>query len=184
MPRRMIRNTALQSHGNGEQVQFQANDEGALLVAQHSADVKDVTLVVDTSILASGDVMVVPQEITGVFRQSAGRIKLDSIVVLDEDAQGTAVDLVFSNANLTLGTLNAAISISDADARKITGHVAVAAADFKSYINSQIAVKTGIGLILEAAAGSTSLWVSAVCRSGTPTYTAAGIRLKLGFVPV
>ena len=182
--RRLIRNTAIQSVGNGDQIQPQSAADGALLVAQRGADVIDVTLVVETSILASGDVMVVPQEITSVFPQTAGRVKLDQILVLDEDDQGTAIDLVFFNATATLGTLNAAISISDADARKIVGHHSIAAADFKDYINSMIAVKTGVGLIMEAAASSTSLWVAAVCRSGTPTYTASGIRLKLSFLPV
>lgn len=184
MPRRMIYNSGLQSVSNGDQTQFQCNNEAGLLVSDHGANVIDVTLTADTAILASGDVMVVPQEITSVFRQNAGRVRLESIVVLDGDDQGTAIDLVFSDANITLGTLNAAISVSDADAAKIIGHVSVAAADFKDYINSQIAVKTGVGIVMEAAAASTSLWVSAVCRSGTPTYTAAALKLKLGFVPV
>ena len=28
---------------------------------------------------------------------------------------------------------------------------------------------------------TSSLWVSGVVRSGTPTYTAAGMKIKLGF---
>lgn len=183
MPRRSIYNSSIPSVSNGDQAQFQCDNEANLRVSQGGADVISVTLVADTSIYANNDVLAIPQEVTGVFRQQAGRVKLDSVVVLDGDDQGTAIDLVFSDSNITLGTINAAISVSDADAAKIVGHVAVAAADFKDYINSMIAVKTGVGLVMEAAAASTSLWVSAVVRSGTPTYTASGLKLKLGFVP-
>lgn len=183
MPRRSIYNSTSPSVSNGDQAQFQCDNEGNLKVANAGADVIDVTLVADTSIYANNDVLAVPQEITGVFRHAGGRVKLDSIVVLDGDDQGTAIDLVFFNASATLGTINAAISISDADAAKIVGHVAVAAGDFKDYINSMVAVKTAVGLIMEAAAASTSLYIGAVVRSGTPTYTASGIKLKLGFVP-
>lgn len=184
MPRRMINSTSIVAVANGSQSQMLCNDEGGLLVSRHGANVIDVTLVADTSIYASGDVLSVPAEITSVFRQLGGRIKLTSVVVLDEDNQGTAIDLVFFNATATLGTINAAISISDADARKIVGHLSVAAADFKAYINSQVAVKTATELIMEAGAASTSLFIAAVVRSGTPTYTASGLKLKLGFEPV
>jgi hypothetical protein len=144
-----------------------------------SADVFDVTLVTDTSAYASGDVLAVPQEITGVFKAAGARRRLESVVVLDEDDQGQALDLVFFNASAALGTINAAVSISDADARKIVGYVSVAQADFKDLVNAMLAVKSGLGQMLEGA--TTSLWVGAICRGGTPTYTASGIKLKLGF---
>lgn len=184
MPRRTVNNSSIVAVANGAQSQFLCNDEGALLVAPHSANVIEVTLVADTSAYANNDVLAVPQEVTGVFRQTGGRVKLTSVVVLDGDDQGTAIDLVFMNATGTLGTINSAISISDADALKIVGHLAVAAGDFKDYINSMIAVKTACELVMEAAAASTSLWVAAVVRSGTPTYTASGLKLKLAFEPV
>jgi hypothetical protein len=144
-----------------------------------SADVFDVTLVTDTSAYASGDVLAVPQEIAGVFKAAGARRRLDSLVVLDEDDHGQALDLVFFNAAATLGTINAAVSISDTDARKIVGYVSVAQADYKDLVNSMLAVKSGLGQTLEGA--TTSLWVGAICRGGTPTYSAAGIKLKLGF---
>lgn len=184
MPRRMYNSNTLTTVANGSQSQFLCNDEGGLLVSNHGANVIDVTLVADTNIYTNNDVLAVPQEVTGVFRQQGGRVKLTSVVVLDGDDQGTALDLVFMNATGTLGTINSAISISDADAAKIVGHLPVAAGDFKDYINSQIAVKTACELVMEAAASSTSLWIAAVVRSGTPTYTASGLKLKLAFEPV
>lgn len=151
------------------------------LEAGLSGTVIDVTLVLDTNAYADNDVLAVVQEITGVFDYAGGVRTLQSIVLLDEDDQAQDIDLVFFNATATLGTINAAVSISDADARKLIGKVSILIADYVDLINSQAAVKTGIGMVMKAAAASTSLWVGAVLRSGTPTYTAAGIKLKLGF---
>ena len=138
----------------------------------------DVTLVLDTNAYADGDVLVVPQEIDGVFAD--GPRKLVSVTVLDEIDVGQAIDLVFMDADGTVGTINAAVTISDADARKILGIVAVAAADYKDMINSKVATKTGIDLVLAPASAAYSLWIAAVAR-GAGTWAAAGIRLKLGF---
>ena len=141
--------------------------------------VYEVTPVLETSILADNDVFFVPIEIPQVFEKGLPRI-LDSIVVLDGDDQNTDFDLVFSNATVTLGTLNSAVSISDADAAKVIGAVSLLAATHAfDLINSTLFVKTGIGLAMKGT--TASLWVSGVVRSGTPTYTASGMKIRLGF---
>lgn len=144
-------------------------------------NVIDVTLVLDTNIYASGDVLAIPQEVKGVFPSKGGTVKLVSVVALDEDDQNQVFDLVFFNASATLGTINGAINISDADAGKIIGYVVLAAGDSNDTINSRLFAKNGINQIMQASYASTSLWIAAVCRGGTPTYTASGIKLKLGF---
>lgn len=144
-------------------------------------NVLDVTLVADTNAYADGDVLAIPQEIVNSVAEAGTARQLTSIVVIDSDDQGTAIDLIFFDASASLGTINTAIDISDADAAKIVGIVAIAAGDFKDLINNKVAVKTGIDLVMKAASTSASLWVGAVVRSGTPTYSAGGIKLKLGF---
>ena len=144
-------------------------------------NVIDVTLVADTNAYADGDVLAIPQEIVNSVAEAGTARQLTSIVVIDSDDQGTAIDLIFFDASASLGTINTAIDISDADAAKIVGIVAIAAGDFKDLINNKVAVKTGIDLVMKAASTSASLWVGAVVRSGTPTYSAGGIKLKLGF---
>ena len=148
--------------------------------ASANIEVKDVTLVLDTNIYADGDVLAIPQEVTYVFPEVGGKRVLESIVVLDEDDQNIAMDIIFMNATGTLGTINLAVSISDADARKIIGAVNIATTDYFDLINSRLGVKRGLGLVLQGSA-SDSLWVAAVTRGGTPTHTASGIKLKLGF---
>lgn len=141
----------------------------------------DVTPVLDTNAYADNDVLFVPIEVGGVFPQGQPVI-LDSIIVLDGDDQGVDFDLIFSNATLTLGTINGAVSISDADAAKIVGYVRlVGSTDANDLINSQLYSKGNINLLMAGVAGTGSLFLSGVVRSGTPTYTASGMKIKLGF---
>lgn len=144
--------------------------------------VHDVTLSLDTSAYTAGDVLAAPQEVTGVFVENGGRAVLQSIVLLDEDDQAQSIDLVFMNATGSLGNENAAVGPTDAVAATILGIVNVGTADYSDLANSQLATLRNVGLELKAASGTTSLWVGAICRSGTPTYTASGIKLKLGFL--
>lgn len=149
-------------------------------VRSQDNDVYTIVPVLEPAILADNDVFFAPTEIPLVFELSKTRV-LQSIVVVDGDDQAVDVDLVFFNANVTLGTLNAAVSISDADAAKAIGSVSLlAATHVTDLINSTLYTKTGIGLPLKGA--TNSLWVGGVVRSGTPDYTASGMTIKLGFI--
>ena len=141
--------------------------------------VYDVTPVLETSILADNDVFFVPIEVPQVFEKGLPRM-LQSVVVLDGDDQATEFDLIFSNATITLGTLNSGVTVSDSDAAKIIGRVSMLTTDAVDLINSNLFVKAGVGLVMKGVTGS--LWVSGVVRSGTPTYTASGMKIKLGFI--
>lgn len=145
-----------------------------------SSEIVDVTLSLDTSIYQSGDVMADTQVVTGAMRTADGTGTLASIVVFDEDDQGVAFDLVFFSANRSLGTENGAPNISDANARDILGVVSIAAADFIDIGGVRIANKVNIGMPMRPATGTADVYVGAITR-GTPTYTAAGVRLRLGF---
>jgi hypothetical protein len=146
-----------------------------------NADLFDVTLSLDTVAYADGDVLAATQTLTNAVRVNGGRAVLQSIMVIDEDDQGQAFDIVFFSATQSLGTENAAVSITDAGARDILGLVPVASADFKDLGGVKIATLPNVGLFLEAASGSRDLFIGAISR-GTGTYTASGLRLRLGMI--
>lgn len=151
-------------------------------VGQHGTpgDVIDITLSLDTSAYDAGDVLADTQTITNAVRVTGGRAILQSVTVIDEDDQGVALDLYFMSTSRSLGTENSAPNISDANARDILGFVAVASGDYKDLGGVRIATVRNIGLLLEAAGGSRDLYVGAT-TGGTPTYTASGLKLRLGF---
>ena len=144
--------------------------------------VVEIVPVLDTSIYADNDVLFVPIAVPG-FQQANATAgyrarKLVSVVILDEADQGQDIDLVFTQGDVTLGTINGAVNISDADARKVIGAVSVLIADYADLINSMVATKRDIGLVMQP---STTLYISGILRSGTPTYGASSLRIKLGF---
>jgi hypothetical protein len=144
-----------------------------------SSDVLDVTLSLDTSAYATGDVLAATQEVANAVPGNAGHALLHSITINDKDDQGIALDLVFLRTNVSIGTENSAVSISDADADEVLGIVQVSSSDFIDLGGCRVATLAGIGLTLEAGAASTSLYIAAISR-GAGTYTASGITLKLG----
>lgn len=144
------------------------------------SNVVDVTLSCSASILAAGEVIADLQEVAGAFRKPYAVQELQSIVLIDEDDQGTAVDLIFARASVGLGTENDTPNISDANSREIVGRVSIAAADFTDLGGTREATKVNVGLLMKAGATG-SLWVGAITRSGTPTYSASGLKLRLGF---
>lgn len=145
-----------------------------------ASTVIDLTLSLSTSpAYSDGDVLAAAQELTNAVRASGGTGVIQSIAVIDKDDQGQALDIVISDSTITLGTENAAVSISDADAAKILGIVEVTGSDYVDLVNSQYASIKNIGLVVMP--DTTSLYISAVSR-GTGTYTASGIDLRFGII--
>lgn len=166
------------SHGaDGSAVDTSETDP---LPVRSIAKIFTVTLSTDTSAYADGDVLADTQSVSNVFLTSGGGRVLQSVTVLDKADQGFGFDLYFLDANNSLGTENAAPSISDANAEAILGRVAISSADYYDIGGAKLATRTGIGLLLQGNA-STTLYVAAIAR-GAGTYGASDLIVKLGFV--
>jgi hypothetical protein len=181
MPRRLIQNTSPLALGNGEQAQFQGTASAALRTTGGDGDVYTVTLSLDTSAYASGDLLADTQLIGAVCDQQAGDVILDSITVIDEDAQGVKFYVLLTSASTSMGTENSAPNISDANARNIIGFVPVLTTDYITVSGAKIGTVRNIGLHCKSAAGSQNLYLAVLNDTGTPTFTATGVRLLLGF---
>ena len=143
-------------------------------------DTITITCSLDTNAYADGDVLFDTQEIADAVRNAGDSCVLQSILVLDKDDQGEAFDLIFFDANTSLGTENAAPDITDTEAEDILGRISVGAGDYYDLGLCQIACVSPIGLELKSGA-STSLYVAGISR-GTGTYTASGIMIKFAFL--
>jgi len=145
--------------------------------------VKEVTPVLDTALYAANDVLFVPIEITDVGRVAGGNVMLNGVLALDEDYETAfAFDLVFLRSNVALGTLNAGVSITDANAAEIVGVVKIAETDVEDLVNSRLYFRHDLNVQMKLAAETRSLWVAGILRSGTPTFAAASnMKLKLNF---
>jgi hypothetical protein len=179
MARRIIFNSAGTTLGTGEQAQLQGDSKGHLKVSSGCAVVLDFTPVLDTNIYADNDVLFISQVVTGVSDIEGGVVKLVSGVCFDGDDQGTEVEVFFTTSATTPGTINGALSAADTVFDDIVGRLHFVT--FNDLINSQNCILTGQDQIIQLAAGSKDLYAFGVVRSGTPTYTASGMKMKFAF---
>ena len=146
-----------------------------------NADVIEFTLVADTNIYADNDVLAI-SALTGgqLARVAGGCFTIVSASLFDGDDQGTEVYLYFTTNATTPGTINGALSAADTVFDDIQGYI-----DFVTYedlINSQVCHRKNLQMLLQCADGATDMYCFAVVRSGTPTYTASGLKVKLGII--
>lgn len=142
-------------------------------------EVCEITLTLDTSAYASGDVLSDTATIPAAVPANGGCARLRSIVVVDEDDQGVALDIFFFAVTQSLGAKNGVPGISDAAARDALGAISILAGDYIDLGGVRVATKTNLDLMLEAAAGSRDVFLATITR-GAPTYTVNGLKLKLG----
>jgi len=144
--------------------------------------VRTLTMSLDTNAYANGDVIAATQELPLAVKVEDGWGMIESLTVIDNDDQGQVFDVWVMDSNVAMGTENSAPNISDADAVSILGRIPVAAADYVDLGGSKVASLKNIGLPIKPANGSTSIYVAIVNGTGTPTFTAAGIKLRFGIV--
>ena len=139
-----------------------------------------ITCSLDTSAYADGDVLFDTQEIAGAVRNNGEQCILQSVHVVDIDDQGVDFDLVFFNANTSLGTENSAPDINDTEVLT-TLAVYKFTNDYVDLGANRTRTDWQIGLPLKAGAATTSLWVAGITR-GTPTHSASGLQITFGFL--
>lgn len=133
----------------------------------------------------ASDVITTAQRIPGAVKDPGGAAYLVGMILRDRDDQGVALYLEFHRDEVNYGTPNAAVSISDDDLIRSLGTIAIASTDYRDHINSQMVTKTmsssGFPLPVQANPGSRDIFVSLCNSTGTPTYTARGVRCTFIF---
>ena len=152
---------------------------------QTPADVISFTPTLDTSIYAANDVLFATTAITGVTRANDGRANLVSITGIDKSKQNPAITLLFYQTNVTSAAANAANALSDADQANLLGTVDIPAASWKTWANNSTICLSGAtapNLLLEAASGTTTVYVVGILTAGTPTFANGDLVFKFGVV--
>lgn len=142
----------------------------------------DVTLVVDTAIYASGDVLAITQVISNAMRDVDTGLFLQTLVLIDEADQGVAMDVYFLDSNVSFGALNATAAPTDAAARSVLAKIPVATGDWKDLGGVRVATFHNQNIPLKPVSGGRDIYVVVVNGAGTPTFVAAtDLKLRLGF---
>lgn len=153
-----------------------------IIAAVGAAGFVDVALTTDTSAYASGDVVADTQVVTNACRAVSQPAILQSVMLIDKADQGAALDLHFFSANVSMGTENSAPSISDANALNYLGKIAIATTDYTDLGGCKVAHKNALGHLIRPATDTRHIYVAVVNGTGTPTYAADSLLLRLGFL--
>jgi hypothetical protein len=159
-----------------EAIQVAAEDDTDVPVTwSHGEDalplvtVIDTTWTIDTTALASGDVMATDaHEITNFFLTTSSITRIRSVSIHDADDLGVAMDLYLQNAATSLGAQNSAPTVADPATPFIIGYIPVDAANWVDQVNFRTAF-VGMDQIpvrdLLANGSSTSVWLTGVVKA-------------------
>jgi len=150
-------------------------------------DLIDVTLTTDAEAHANNDVIAQSIEIPNAVAVNGGSAIIQSVMLLDEDNEAPSVELLFSQVNTAItddegSAIGNSVADLDATFRSFLGATTVS--NWSDLVDSQLGIKTNIGLVVKAASTTKSIWVHAVNRSGG-TYTPAAttdLKMRIGIV--
>lgn len=149
-------------------------------MARRNNKLVDVTLLADTTAYAAGDLLIATQVIPNAVRDIDTPMLLQNLTLIDENDQGVAMDIYFLDANASFGTFNLAAAPTAVAARSVQGKVAVATGDWKDLGVVRVATFNNLNIPIKPAAGTKDVYVAIVNGAGTPTFTASGLKMRLG----
>lgn len=141
-----------------------------------------VTPTLDTNAYGSGDLLFDSTEVANAVRVNGTCAVLQSVTIIDKADQGVAFTLLIADTNTDWGTLNSAPDADDTEVATMIGWVPIATGDYVDLGGAKVACVRNIGLTLKAGAATTSLYVAGLNGSGTPTFGASDLVIKLGFL--
>ena len=151
---------------------------GSATIYNFRSVVVDVTPVLSTGAYAQNDVLFDFTDVD-LGQGSPVRGTINAFTLLDKDDNGNQVSVFVSDsATASLGTVNSAVTITDADAATIVGYVDTGET-YEDLIASKIVRPSAFAPIgFNSSTGS--IYVGGVLRGAvTPTHTASGIVIRL-----
>ena len=147
----------------------------------------DVTLTTVAAAIADNEVISQSIEIGNAVPEKGGTGIIQSIMLLDEDDEAPTVELLFSQVSTAITDAASEVIGNSVDDLNVTFRSflgAVTVSSWSDLVDGQIGMKSNIGLVVEAASDTRSIWVHAINRSGgnyTPAAT-TNLKLRIGIV--
>ena len=148
-----------------------------------------ITVTATTDVESIGDNKVIAQsiEIPYVASTNRGRSLLKSVTVLDQTTTSPAIDIVFSSSSAAITqdegkAVGEDIDDLDSVLANALGVVSLVAGDYTDLFDSSLGTKSGIDLVITPSAGSKSVYMHIINRSGS-NWTASAttnMRVKIG----
>ena len=149
-------------------------------------DVITVTATTDAEQINSHKVVAQSIEIPYAFSQAGGTSTIQSIVIMDEGNTTLTCDVLFSSISTAISgdegkSIGEDVSSLDTVLRDAQGSVSIVAGDYTDLVDASLATKSNIQLAVQAASGSTSLYMHIINRGNAVTFGATtDVKVKIG----
>jgi hypothetical protein len=153
---------------------------GAAYRGKSSHAIIDVDLTVPTSGIAAGDLLADTQVVANAAGAIDKPVVVESITLIDPDDTGNAIDLVLLTDNVSLGTENAAPTVSDANALAYCGaNVQFTAAGWTDLGGVRVQSVGNLNRVVAPKTGTRDIYIAAVNVSGTAQFAGGTIRARI-----
>lgn len=139
------------------------------------------TLTTDTNAYGNGDVLVATVAVPVISGYSGGkpvRFRIDQIGLIDTAVQNGALDIVILDSDVSMGTVNAAVGITDANVVNVVKVINVSASNYntlKAADNSVANIDLAAPIYVTSTNGSFYL---ALISRDTKTYAASSLTFR------
>ena len=150
---------------------------------QMKTKVFTITPVCNNTSAAVNESVFQADELANFMSEKGGTAIIQSIIILDDDDNGQPLDIVFMDTTGLLDASDDATVIDAADGAipdAILGVITIS--NYFDGVLWQVGQKDNIGLSIKSASTTRSVYISAINRGATSTWTAAGLRLKIGYI--
>jgi hypothetical protein len=142
-----------------------------------------VSMTTPTDALDAGDVVAATQVVSNVTKVKGRAAVLSNLTLIDTDDQKANLNVVFFNANTSLGTEDAAPDIDDTEVLTVVGYVSILSTDWLDLGGAAVVTKNSLNIVLPTATDSDDLYMAIYTpATSTPTYASGIITAKLGFL--
>lgn len=142
-----------------------------------------VTMSAETTALDVGDIAATTQVVANATQAADVMAVLHSVTLIDVDDQKAKLNLVFFDANTSLGTEGAAPDVDDTEAQTVIGIVPIVVSDYTDLGGASVVNLRNIGLIVKPATGTRDIYMGIYSPdTSTPTYASGTIYVRLGFM--
>lgn len=142
----------------------------------------DYTPTVDTNALAAGDIFSDTAALTNVAPFTDTPFVFRHVQMIEKQDQNFSADMWFLNSNVSLGSLNAAPSLSDTNGEALQDFATIYTSEQRDLGGFKRWGKGfGAGIPLMPASGTRTLYVALVVAEWTPTFAASSLKMRLWF---
>ena len=149
-------------------------------------NVISVTATTDAEQINQNKVVAQSIEIPNVVRNFGDGAIIKSLALIDETNSTLECDIIFAAASTAISgdegkSVGEDVADLDATITLFQGHVSIASGDYTDLIDSRLASKTGIDMVVETAPSSKSIYCHIINRGSAVTFGETNdVKLRIG----